>query len=150
MICLWIALGFFHEIMRLDRDSYVDVNFTAIQEYEKALNLPNGTKQNQYLRCDQHRVGTKMGCQAIGNYDANSILHYPPTLTAQVIENGQLVDKTFTVFTLKQSAHGLCEGGRCNPGQRNGLSRTDITDIQTLYATTCSKKIIKNYFICKS
>ena len=128
--------------MRLDRDSYVDVNFTAIGEYEKALNLPNGTKQNQYLRCDQHRVGIRMGCQAIGNYDANSILHYPPTLTAQVIENGQYVDKTFTVFTLKPSAHGLCEGGRCNPGQRNGLSRTDITDIKTLYATTCSKKTL--------
>ena len=97
--------------MRLDRDSYVDVNFTAIGDYEKALNKLNGTKQKQYLRCDQHRLGMKKGCQPIGKYDANSILHYPPTLTAQVIENGQLVDKNFTVFTLKQSAHGLCEGG---------------------------------------
>merc|ERR1719400_2156533 len=63
---------------------------------------------------------------------------YPPTLTAPVLVNGQTVDKNFTIYTLKPSAHKLCEGGKCNPGQRDGLSRTDITDIKSLYRTTCN------------
>ena len=73
---------------------------------------------------------------------------YSPTLPAQVLENGKLEEKNFTAFTLKESAHALCENGRCNPGQRDGLSRRDITDIETLYRTTCSKKIIILYIIC--
>ena len=134
-------------MMRLDRDTYVDVNFTAIEEYEKAeYGKVNNRKKKEYLRCDKHKIGKTRGCRPVGpndEFDGNSILMYPPTLTAYVLENGQTVEKNFTAFTLRASAHALCEGGRCNPGQRNGLSRTDITDIQTLYATTCSKKIIK-------
>ena len=48
-----------------------------------------------------------------------------------------------TAFTLKSSANALCEGGRCNPGQRNGLKCTDITCILTLYGTTCGQTLLK-------
>ena len=73
--------------------------------------------------------------------------------------NGQTVDKKLTVFSLKASAHALCEGGQCKPGQRDGLNRTDITDIATLYkctditdiatlyGTTCDKSIIKTFTV---
>ena len=126
-------------MMRLDRDSFVDIDHNAIEDYEKAVNL---RVQDQYLRCDQHGIGRKRACRKIGNFDGSSILMYPPTLTAPVYENGQTVNKQFTFFTLKKSAHELC-GGQCEPGQRNGLSPTDITDIASLYKTTCSKNFIK-------
>ena len=74
---------------------------------------------------------------------------FPPTLTAPVVVNGQIVDKTFTVLTLKAVAHDLCENGQCHPGQRDRLSRSDVTDIATLYKTTCGKNIIKPLNICK-
>ena len=93
-------------------------------------------KKKEYLRCDKHKIGKTRGCRSVGpndEFDGNSILMYPPTLTAYVLENGQTVEKNFTAFTLRASAHALCEGGRCNPGQRIGLSRSDITDIATLY-----------------
>ena len=134
--------------MRLDRDSYMDVNFKAIREYEIALNLRKDSMKKNFLRCDQQKIGKKRGCQKIGEFDGDGVLMYPPTLTAQVLENGQHVEKIFTAYTLKDSAHALCENGRCNPGQRDGLSRRDITDIETLYRTTCSKKIIILYIIC--
>ena len=51
--------------------------------------------------------------------------------------------KKLAVFTLKASAHALCTEGQCNLGQRNGLSHNDITDIASLYGTTCVKSIIK-------
>ena len=86
---------------------------------------------------------------------------YPPTLTAPVLVNGKTESKNFTVYTLKESAHRLCEGGICHPGQRDGLSRTDISDIKALYGTTCGKNIIQaspthkidsytNTLLCKS
>ena len=137
-------------MMRLDRNSYVDIDYKAIEEYEIALYGGVKNKMNkQYLRCDQHMIGKKRGCRKIGEFDGDSILMYPPTLTAPVLVNGQTVDKKFTVYTLKQSAHALCEGGRCNPGQRVGLSRTDISDIATLYGTTCGKNIIQTFAVHK-
>ena len=131
-------------MMRLDRDNYVDIDFQAIEKYEiaKTGSVKNTTK-NQYLRCDEHKIGKTRGCRKIGEFDGDSILMYTPTLTAPVLVNGQTVDKNFTLFTLKASAHALCEGGRCNPGQRIGLSRSDVTDIATLYKTTCGKNFIK-------
>ena len=97
--------------------------------------------EKQYIRCDLSKEGKKRSCQRIGSYDGNSIMHYPPKLTTQVIEDGNYIDKTFKVFKLKDEAHSLCHGGRCNPGQREGLSRHDISDIATLYQTTCGRKI---------
>ena len=74
-------------------------------------------------------------------------MHYHPVLTAQIIENGTYVDKTFRVFTMKDTAHALCEGGQCRPGQRNGLSPGDISDIATLYKTSCSIKGIYQMYL---
>ena len=116
-----------------------------MEEYELALNgRVTKRTEKQYSRCDRSKLGKRKGCQEIGTYDGDSIMHYPPTLTAPVLDlNGNTVDRSFTVFTLKQSAHALCKDGRCSPGQRNGLSLNDIIDIQTLYGTTCGKKIQK-------
>ena len=140
-----ISLGFYHEVSRLDRDNYITIDFKEMEEYEIAL-TGRVTKrtEKQYLRCDRSKLGKKKGCQAIGAYDGDSIMHYPPTLTAPVLDsNGNTVDRTFRVFNLKESAHALCNDGRCNPGQRIGLSLNDINDIQALYRTTCGKKIPK-------
>ena len=93
----------------------------------------------QIERCDRTKIAKKKGCQQIGQYDGDSIMHYPPILSTQVLEDGKLVNKTFRIFTLKDEAHSLCEGGRCNPGQRNGLSTNDIKKIKALYNTTCGK-----------
>ena len=131
-------------MMRLDRNSYVDIDYKAIEEFEIAhYGIKKNQAKKQFLRCDQHTIGKKRGCRKIGEFDGDSILMYTPTLTAPVLVNGQTVDKNFTLFTLKASAHALCEGGRCNPGQRIGLSRSDVTDIATLYKTTCGKNFIK-------
>ena len=132
--------------MNLNRDTYIDIDYKEIEEYEREKAYYgneqskkwNGTK-NQYLRCDQHLIGKHRGCMAIGSYDADSILHFAPKLTAPILVNGQTINKTFTRFTLKPSAHALCEGNRCNPGQRIGLSSGDINAIATLYNTSCSK-----------
>ena len=118
----------------------MDIDFEEIKQFEIAKDnrITNRTKK-QYIRCDQTKIAENKGCRPIGAYDGNSIMHYPPTLTAQVIENSSFVDKTFRVFKLKQEAHELCKHGRCNPGQRDGLSVNDVTDIATLYKTTCGK-----------
>ena len=107
-------------------------------------------KKLQYIRCDKTQTSktkytTDQGtiirkrCRKIGTYDGNSILHYPTTLVYQVKENGRFVNRNLTVLTLKQSAHDLCKGGKCNPGQRDGLSVNDIKNIQLLYGTNCRK-----------
>ena len=123
---------------RLDRNDYVDIDFKAIKEYEikEYGSITNKTKR-QFIRCDLTKIAKKKGCRPIGVYDGDSVLHYPPILTTQVIEDGNYVDKDFRVFTLKDEAHALCSGGRCNPGQRNGLSANDIVDIKVLYGTSC-------------
>ena len=133
-------IGFYHEVTRLDRDDFVDIDFEEIKQFEiaKYHSIKNETRR-QYIRCDQTETAENKGCRPIGAYDGNSIMHYPPTLTTQVRENGALVYKTFRVLTLKQEAHELCKHGRCNPGQRDGLSVNDVTDIATLYKTTCGK-----------
>ena len=137
-------------MMRLDRNSYVDIDYKTIEEYDiKLYGRVRKKTKNQYLRCDQHKRGKNIGCRPIGKFDGDSILMYPPVLTAPDLVNGKTVDKNFTVFTLKPSAHKLCEGGICHPGQRDGLSRTDITDIKTLYGTTCGKNIIQTSTIHK-
>ena len=137
-------------MMRLDRDTYVDIDYQAMERYEIAKygSVRNVTK-NQYLRCDQHKIGKNRGCQKIGEFDGDGILMYPPTLTAPVLVNGKTEDKNFTLYTLKAAAHDLCENGKCHPGQRARLSRSDVTDIATLYKTTCGKNIIEPLNICK-
>ena len=131
--------GFYHEITNLNRDEYVDIDFDAITKYEKASFLPVNRTRRRYDRCDQTRLGKEYGCRQVGAYDANSILHHPPTLTSYY-------DNTsFTVFTLKPSANALCENGKCTPGQRDGLSKGDISKIATLYRTSCGKKYARIY-----
>ena len=132
-------------MMRKDRDDFVDIDYKAMEQYEIALyGYVKNQMNKQFERCDQHRIGKKRGCQQIGaNYDGDSIMNYPPSKKVQVIENGQYVDKYFTFFTLKPEAHALCEEGRCNPGQRDGLSINDINEIKLLYGTSCGKKIVR-------
>ena len=130
---------------RLDRDRFIDIDFEAIKQFEIAIfGRVTNRQKKQYTKCDQTKIAERKGCQPIGVYDANSIMHYPTELTTKVIENGSYVDKTFTFMTLKQEAHDLCEDGRCTPGQRNGLSANDISDIASLYQTTCGKQIDNN------
>ena len=136
---------------RLNRNDYVDIDFQAIKEYEiKVYGSITNTTKRQYIRCDQTKIARKKGCQRIGVYDGNSVLHYPPTLKTQVIEDGNYVNKHFRVFSLKDEAHALCSGGRCTPGQRRGLSKNDIADIKALYGTSCSrsKNICQFISIC--
>ena len=124
----------------MDRDDFVNIDYDAIEQFEIAkFHRINNRTRKQFILCDETQIGQGKGCRRIGAYDGNSIMHYPPTLTTQVIENGSFVDKTFRVLTLKQEAHELCKDGSCNPGQRNGLSVNDISDIATLYKTTCGK-----------
>ena len=132
-------------MMRLDRDEFVNIDYKAMEQYEIAKYRRVKKKINkQYTKCDQHNIGKKKGCKEIGaNYDGDSIMNYPPVQTVQIIKNGQYVDKNFTLFTLKPEAHALCKNGRCNPGQRDGLSLNDIKEIQILYGTTCGEKIRK-------
>ena len=59
---------------------------------------------------------------------------------APVLVNSQTVDKIFTVFTLKESAHALS-------GQRDGLSHIDVTNMATSYGSTCGKKISKHIIL---
>ena len=112
-------------------------------------------KRKQFVRCDRNytiyknnagslnlqakEVITK-GCRKIGNYDGDSIMHYPTTLTMQVKNfKDHWEDKEITVLTLNEKAHRLCENGRCSPGQREGLSVNDVSDIAFLYNTSCGK-----------
>ena len=136
-------------MMRKDRDDFVDIDYKAMEQYEIALyGYVKNQMNKQFERCDQHRIGKKRGCQQIGaNYDGDSIMNYHPSQKVQVRENGQLVDKYFTLYTLKAEAHVLCKNGRCNPGQRDGLSLNDIKEIQILYGTTCGEEIRKHLLI---
>ena len=151
MTYLKFFTGFYHEVTRLDRESFVDVDYDEIKNYEIATyGGVTNRKKRQYVRCDRTKLSRKIyntdkgtiitkGCRKIGTYDGNSILHYPTTLLINVEENGTYVDKNLTVLTLKQKAHDLCENGKCNPGQREGLSINDIKDIELLYGTNCCK-----------
>ena len=132
-------------MMRKDRDNFVDIDYKAMEQYEIArYGYVRNKINNEFERCDRHKIGKKKGCQQIGaNFDGDSIMNYPPSKKVQVIENGQYVDKYFTLFTLKPEAHALCKNGHCNPGQRDGLSFNDIKEIQILYGTTCGEKIRK-------
>lgn len=134
--------GFYHEHTRLDRDDYIEVDYDKIKKYEEAINVRNVLRN--YLRCDEFdktlRRSRRKGCKKVGKYDGNSIMHYPLSRIAQDIDqNDQYFDRVFNILTLKDAAHALCKGGRCEPGQRNGLSSGDISDISTLYKSTCSK-----------
>ena len=131
-------------MMRLDRDEFVNIDYKAMEQYEIAKYGSVKKRINkQYTRCDLHKIGKNKGCQEIGaNYDGDSIMNYSPTEKVQVVENGQFVYKSFTLFTLKPEAHALCKNGLCNPGQRDGLSPNDINEIRILYGATCGTKLL--------
>ena len=146
--------GFYHEVTRLDRDNYVNVDYDHIAIYEHSFyGRVTGYKKKEYIRCDrtkisqknfttdQHSIVTK-GCQRIGNYDGDSILHYPTSLKLQVNQTGRWEDKKLTVLTLNEKAHSLCENGRCNPGQRERLSVHDVSDIAFRYNTSCGNRML--------
>jgi len=133
------SLGFYDQIMNLNRGEYVDLDFEAIKQYEIAtFGRATGLMRRQFERCDLSKMGRRKGCRQIGDFDGDSILTNSPMLAAPVLENGQFVERNLTIFTLKQSAHALCQSGRCHPGQRIRLSRGDISAITTLYQTSCT------------
>ena len=127
------------------------MHYDHIAIYENQANgrVRHKTKK-EFVRCDKNyttynillqkmEVITK-GCRKVGNYDGDSIMHYPTTLTMQVKNvNDYWEDKEITVLTLNEKAHRLCENGRCSPGQREGLSINDVSDIAFLYNTSCGK-----------
>ena len=127
----------------MDRDDYIEVDYDEIEKYEKGTkNRPINRRRilANYKKCNETRGGKKKGCKKVGKYDGNSIMHYPLSRIAQDIDdNGEYFNTTFKILTLRDKAHALCKGGRCEPGQRNGLSSGDISDISTLYKSTCSK-----------
>ena len=142
--------GFYHEATRRDRDKFVTVDYDVIEEYDNYKGNRRSSKKKEYVRCDRSSMSNETfttdggtlitrGCRKIGPYDGNSILHYPTTLLINEKENGRYVDKNLTVLTLLPSAHKLCENGKCNPGQRDGLSVNDIKDIELLYGTNCGE-----------
>ena len=119
-------LGFTHENNRDDRDEHINVNFTAIQEYEKSMFFPNGTWQREFTKCGFTRIGRKWGCRTLTTYDHYSITHYPAVMG---------VDNPYTIITSKD----LCGNKTCIHGQRERLSQLDIRDIELLYQ--CGSKV---------
>ena len=125
--------------MNLNRGEYVDIDFEAIKQYEVAMfGRATGRMRRLYERCNLTKVGRRKGCRQVGDFDGDSILTNSPMVALPALENGQFVERNFTIFTLKQSAHALCQSGRCHPGQRIRLSRGDISAITTLYQTSCT------------
>lgn len=127
------------------------MNYDHIAIYENQVHgLVKNKARKEFVRCDKNyttynsllqknEVITK-GCRKVGNYDGDSIMHYPTTLKMQVKNvNGYWEDKEITVLTLNEKAHRLCENGRCSPGQREGLSVNDVLDIASLYNTSCGR-----------
>ena len=134
----------------------MDYKHIAIYE-DQYYGRVNNQKRKEYVRCDKsytiYKSGATLelqpkevitkGCRRIGNYDGDSIMHYPTTLTMQVKNfKNQFIDEEITVLTLNEKAHRLCENGRCSPGQREGLSVNDVLDIASLYNTSCGRLFI--------
>lgn len=111
-----------HEHTRTDRDRFVTIhwdqfNISYNEDYPSARNY-NRTAKNYWI-CTN--------CKSIGQYDHESVMHYPSTMGTQ----------NRTVLTANE---GTCEN--CELGQRRGLSEQDVEDIHKLY--DCRK--LKNYF----
>ena len=108
-------------------------------QVHNTLSLVGKKMRANYVRCD--RMNSMKGCQTIGKYDCDSIMHYGTTLKIQVKneETGRWEHENLNVLTLKDKAHSLSENGQCNTGQRKALSVNDILDIKELYRTTCGK-----------
>jgi len=94
------ALGLWHEQSRSDRDNYIEIVWANIDP-------------NQRHNFDKH----VQDGQDLGDYDCDSIMHYPATAFSI---NGQPTIKV--------------RGGE-PIGQRNGLSKGDIAAIRMMYPT---------------
>ena len=130
-------------------EEYANVNYGHLTIYDqiaKQYGASSDKKTKNFVRCDRNYTSDKgpvitKGCQKVGKYDGDSIMHYKTTLKVQVFDGNtkrwELED--LTVLTLNEKAHSLCENGRCSPGQRERLSKNDILDIAHLYKTSCGK-----------
>lgn len=58
--------------------------------------------RKNFERCDVSKIGRKRGCKQIGTYDGDSVMHYHPVFTTQIIENGKYVDKEFRMANNSQ------------------------------------------------
>ena len=119
---IFFVSGFFHENTRADHDLYIEVNFTALYEWEMSYyhRITNRTARN-YFRCDESKLGLKYGCQTLSPYDLKSISHYPANIP----------DTNFTIIRVLNTT--CKEDEDCSFGQRSGLSENDVLDIARLY-----------------
>ena len=100
------ALTFFHEQSRTDRDSFVTINFSNIQ---------NGTEHNFDKELESESLGTA--------YDYGSVMHYG--LTAFSVNGENTIDVIQPVPDPFNEQRFV--------GQRRGVSNADIRQIQLLY-----------------
>ena len=109
-----------HEQNRNDREDYIEVDYDAIRQVEEADGMLNQKLRKQFRKCSLTKTGKRWGCKRIGNYDGNSILHYPKVF------GDELPTKIFTPIR-------NCTNGECDYGQRKELSPGDVRDIESLY-----------------
>ena len=104
-------VGFYHEHSRPDRDEYVVIDFDELAVVAQEDHLFR--LERDYEICTT--------CSSRGEYDFNSLLHYPSVRGSQ----------NRTIIKPKE---GMCpDPESCRMGQRQGLSPLDIEDIQMFY-----------------
>ncbi|QDQ25409.1 hypothetical protein FNU76_03025 [Chitinimonas arctica] len=110
------ALGWMHEQMRPDRDSYVRINEQNVEDWAKG----NFTK----LRTNQ--------VDTVGSYDYYSVMHYPSWAFSK---NGQ---DTIVPLDSRIDARQM--------GQRSDLSPGDVASVQKFYPGTTGTIPLKATF----
>ena len=100
-----------HEHSRPDRDDYVSILWDELKAAER----------EDFLFRVERNYEICSSCTTFGQYDLNSIMHYPSAFGS----------KNRTVIEPKD---GACPNGEeCIMGQRMGLSKLDVQDIQRFY-----------------
>ena len=127
-------LGFPYEVMRKDRNKYLDINFEAM-----SINDTPPSVLKKFVRCNQSRTGKRNGCQIFSRFNPNMMSTY---------HTKAYNNQNITTVQLKPQALHLCNEEGCNPGQHvaAALTHTQVEDITLLY--NCGKCLtlkFKNY-----
>ena len=109
-----VISGFIHEHTRPDRMDYVTIHWDKINQSLTEDYLPS-----RFFTRMQRNFEICPNCTTFGQYDFNSIMHYPATMGMH----------NRTIITVND---GKC-GNDCRIGQRQGLSDQDISDIYDHY-----------------